>query len=232
MNALRVSCITIIAIALPCAFMRFLLLPSHKIIVCDWFLSPVVHTLLTKYQVPKKLFSSDYIDEILEEIPALRAIQTRIIRFKTLHVIAQGRRPWLKINNQAILTRDGVILPNYFFNNELIESLGYIHADPHSFDMYSVNTELYNFLKNIPQELLSDLRITWHNKTNISIELLQQPRITLIAHYNNKLTEKIMQFLATISQEKGTSKTKKMPLTVDIRFKNQLIVRYKKGDRS
>jgi|GEM_PF-4708796 len=234
MNALRVSCITIVTIALPCVLLRFVLVPTHRTISCDWFLAPLVQKALEAHPLPRTLGGLPrYIDEALDEIPAVQTIHAHINRYKTMHVTIHGHKPWLMINTQHVLTRDGFILPAYFFNTELLKTLTIINADLTTLEIEAFNADLFTFLKTMPQEILYDAHITWCNKTYITLELPELPNITIIAHYATEFTEKTMQLLTTIAQEKASQKkTKKMSVFADIRFKNQIILSYKKEGAS
>lgn len=233
MNALAVSCITCVTLLCNVAFLRFLLIPRTSIVQCDWFVSSHVKKALKEQKLPKTIFSSNnYINEALFELPVLQSINVRLNRYKSLYIKARARTPWLRINHDLVLTRDAFVLPAHFFDAELTKNLSGIYATKYSIENTTYNTDLFDFLNNVPEDFLYDAHIMWHNKTYITLKTTLFPKMTIVAHHSTRFDAQLMGILTKIATDTASLKIKKSVTYADVRFKNQIIVSHKKEEAS
>lgn len=212
-------------------FVRFLLTPKSAFVRCDWFVSTHAQNILQNQPLPSSLFSyNEYIQELLTEIPALETIDIKLNRYKKLCIKAHARIPWIRINNNLVLTHDGFVIPSYFFNSDLVNHLPAIHADITTLESGEYNEQLFNFLRNLPKNFYPDVTIEWHNSTVIHITTPLFPGLIIITHASTLFNESLMQTLSAVCNDVQTAQRKNMRCYADVRFKNHVILSHKKGE--
>lgn len=153
MNALAVSCITIITLACNCLLLIFFLIPQIIIVSGDWFIAPSVLQQLKKTPLPKKLQRLEkYTDNIIDSMPVFQTVETRLRPYKRIHIRTHARMPWILINKHQVLTTDGFVLATRFFKNEILEGLSHIIVKKELSEGY--NAELFEFMQKVPKNIL------------------------------------------------------------------------------
>lgn len=160
---------------------------------------------------------------IAQELPGSDLVTLRRQGNGHAHITVHAARPLVRINDDLVLvdTQKLVSVKSY-----IPEALPSSHITVQDGLVFGGNAhDLYNFASRLPAQIHEQYAITWRNKTEIHLTASNLPRITIIAWYNTKFTEALMQAVTKVQQMLMQRPIfKKHRWNIDVRSERQIVV--------
>jgi hypothetical protein len=163
-----------------------------------------------------------------------------------MHLYAPGKvvlhlkapQPFLNIHflpahTSGVLTHQSFFEKTDSFDSFFLTSLPLIFFEDSLYELGSPACEPYTFFKSIPAPFFQEYEITWYDKTTIVFKARNLPIMLLMYSkipFNTMLTKKI-DYCKNFLLQKPELPKKNVWWVIDLRFKNQGVIRSQKRER-
>lgn len=165
----------------------------------------------------------------------VRYLKERYKALKTVSIAHNQKKITVKIgadspiaiiNEQFCLTDAGNIVPAYLYQKTVIAQLPAVTVKQDSDKKLLLSDACLRFIKKLDKKILKEYNLTWHDEQNITLQDKQERYSFAVTAY----TQLDQQFFATAQVIKNeNSVPPKRYCSVDMRFKNQIIVKNNRG---
>lgn len=233
--ATSLSCIIISCIGF--TLHRYLVVVDHYECYCDQHIAcdeqKKVRSFLEQYMTTSKAVSlSTVVSALHDQFPYIESVAVQKLPIKTMMVTIRGGHPSFRINNDKILTRQGLVLAEDFFNVSCLKFLPHINIAACLLEEKTKNGFLMSSLLCIPATFFEHFKITWLTMFEMWLHDKRYPQFHMLCTLDNFSKKTMMHHYKTmrgILQKRGTSSKIPLEWVVDMRFQDQIIVFAKKG---
>lgn len=168
-----------------------------------------------------------FIKYLKERYPSLKIVTSTNNQHHTLFKI-KADRPTIIINTHSCLTESGKIAPVKQYQETIISQLPALTVkdNNNNNNKLVLSDACLRFIKKIDKQVLKEYNLTWHDEQNITLQD-KKTRYSFIITHQELLNQ---QFFTTIQAIKNENTVQpKRYCSVDMRFKNQIIVKNNRG---
>ncbi len=130
-------------------------------------------------------------------------------------------KPLLRINNELVLTNNGLITDGTIFSESPRVNLKVI-------DHANINNQIEHFIaaiNNFHPTIWTDYYIEWHDHAAVYLYDSHESNFCILAHAEMLIDQKLLTFLSSVKKILNKKKSKNQRGWIaDVRFKNQIIV--------
>lgn len=181
-----------------------------------------IHDLVHEQLVPEEISS-----KLITHYAAVQTVAIAQTLPKTMHVAVTGRTPWVRINDNKLLTKDGTLVDQQQYVPAAYELLPGVSISRTMAQERSVVPAVMEVVSKC-YPLLSAYTLVFHNETNIVLHDKQEGRFAIVCSVNQLPDQMTIERCNRIRQDllergKFTNQLSRVWL-VDTRFSNQIIV--------
>lgn len=181
----------------------------------------------------QKQSSRDVLHAIKNNVIGLATSSIRYRGFQTAHVSIKGLTPFIKINQNLVLTTAGTVIPADEFQEVILDRLPQVKMDDPTISDATTVADFFAFMQALPEQLFENHAIIWRDKTTIYLIDQATPAVVLVALSATRFTPALMQSIARLKEPMLTETYKKnrevRKKIIDVRVKGQIIVRHMQG---
>lgn len=169
---------------------------------------------------------------IAQDMRSFSGLSLRHLSNRKIVVRLAAKTPLVRINNQFIVTVDGVLVPAHEFSGAILEQLPTIKVQ-NTHLLTTQVAELAKFIAFLPAVVWEQYQLVWHNKTDI--ELVGEvpagsiTRISLRACYTTLFSSALLAHIEQLKKElqervQPKNKNRAPHWCIDLRMEKQLVV--------
>lgn len=182
--------------------------------------------LFTKEQQKLSYSYSSFTALLKETFPSVDKVTIRLSKSNKVDVKVKPHTPLLIVNDTSFFTQSGKIVAISDYHKNYHLTLPSIVIKKKTKDALYVSSVCKRFVYHCPSQIMKDYTITWYSPTAISLQNKEDKKFTVLAHNETNLSESLFKHCKQVHKkrlEKNTGKNK--PHWIDVRFKNQIIIR-------
>lgn len=164
--------------------------------------------------------------ELKSQVPVLEIFKVKRIGLDKDYVQVIASNPIYRLGKDFVLTSNNEVFLASNFNGSILQSLPeiFLHTKPES--VTEIEDEQRFFLRQIPDFVISQYEIHWHNLNQIVLINKQNPKQHILVKYNQTLTPALFVIGEKLLTEYQAQTDKKCLeiMKVDLRFEKQVIV--------
>jgi hypothetical protein len=182
----------------------------------------------------QKHSSHDLLHCIKSNVIGIATCSIRYGGFQTAHVSIKGLAPFIKMNQNLVLTTAGTVVPASEFQEIILDRLPRVKMDDPTISEAHTVADFFTFMQALPEQLFENYAIVWRDKTTIYLIDQALPSVALVALYTTRFTPELMQAIAQLKEPLFKEAMNKKDRVVrkkiiDVRVKGQIIVRHMQG---
>lgn len=210
--------------------------PRTIALVIDPQCSSLVHeqcrSLLTP-QFVQQHSSRELFAELKKTVRSAQQCSLRHTGLQKAVIRIQGQKPFIRINNNFVLSASGVLLPAAELRPEILERLPAISVQAITAEQKEIIKDIFSCMQALPSDLIENHAIVWVHKTAIYFLDQATPDITVVATHTTTFTPELLKNITLLKaktlealKKKGQKAQKKI---IDVRIPGQIVVRNMQG---
>lgn len=200
--------------------------------------SQAIMKFITKRTTQENLLHFDadqFFNALKKHFTIIKKVELHLKPPDTLHLTIVGHTPCARINNEVVLGDDNHLIAETFFDEQTMQTLPTITVNPHLLKQKTMSKRVATFIHAITPDQWATYDITYHAPWQIdAIPHQSICRCRLITDEKSFFEEHKFTAMSSIFKDlcadglisKKMLQSKGVPLGLDLRIKNQIIVQF------
>ncbi len=170
------------------------------------------------------------VDHLPDRFACIAGIESQTFAHNTAKLVIKTHEPLVKISDDQLVTMNGEILSQRFFDTNLLSQLDLVQVSlPVNPDKIPILVK--TITDSIQADLLKSYSMVWIDEHTIRLQDKQNSRITIVCSDETLPDESMQAKCAALAQDKLSQKPN-VRWKADIRFEDQIIVSMDKGGQN
>lgn len=173
-----------------------------------------------------KRVDKDLLKNILQPFPYLTRINTHQVRPELVHLQIVAQKPWLRINDDFVMTAQGTLVQAACYNNSAVSSLFSMGVAPEVLQNPTEMAVLHHTIASLNPDILQDFSVYWVNRFDIHLGDKKDSWFSLCCEHNSMPTRATLEKCMHIKRhiQSSSQQNLKNAWVADMRFTEQIII--------
>jgi len=163
---------------------------------------------------------------IKETFPSVNKVIIRSGKQNKVHVKVKPYVPLLTVNDSFFLTKSGKLVAVSDYHKSYHLTLPAIIINKKAQESLEISSLCKQFIHHCPTELMKEYTVTWYSPTAVTLQDKKNKKCIVLAHNETELSESLLKHCKQVQQEAvHNNASKHKQCWIDVRFKNQIIIR-------